>query len=294
MVRMSSGENRWTGVMIDSNGLILSTSKHLGYAPLADYVTVSGRSGQAWVIGRDDGLDIALYQVIGGERNFDAIPIAEVGAPPTDSGVIVLGYPAAANAPLDRREVRVLGMRTDLNTGARYLQIQSDVVTGTDGGGVFDNSGGLAGLRMTEEQLIEIGLGRPGEAYAVAASSLKDFIVPQLQGGAMVVTAKRAPGSQTQFPSFPNIFTGNITVNGAPAQAGAFPLYLRVTKQGLPDVWARATIGHGGIFQIAISAPDSYGGGIVEFWANRLRAAEPTTYTSGDFSLVNIDLTFSG
>ena len=293
MVRLSSGEKRWSGVMIDSEGLILSTSEHLGHAPLANYVTASGRPGQAWVVGRDDGLDIALYQVIGGESNFDAIPIAEADAPPTDSGIIVLGYPAAANAPLDKREVRVLGLRTDLNSGARYLQIQSEVVTGTEGGGVFDNSGGLAGLRMTEEQLIEIGLGRPGEAYAVVASSLRDFIVPQLQGGAMVVTATRPLGSATQFPSFPNVFTGNVTVNGAPAQAGAFPLYARLTRQGLPDVWARTVIGQGGIFQIAVSAPDSYGGGRVEFWGDRLRAAERGVYTSGGFFLVDVNLTFA-
>ncbi|MDE2765394.1 MAG: serine protease, partial [Chloroflexota bacterium] len=284
----------WSGVMIDSEGLILSTSKQLDYAPLADYVTASGRPGQAWVIGRDDGLDIALYQVIGGESNFDAVPISGADAPQTDTGVIVLGYPAAANSPLDRREERVLGLRTDLNSGARYIQIQSDVVAGTEGGGVFDNSGGLAGLRMTEEQLIEIGLGRPGEAYAVAASSLRDFIVPQLQGGVMVVTATLPLGSGTQFPSLPNVFTGNVTVNGAPAQAGVFPLYARLTKQGLPDVWVRTTIGQGGVFQIAISAPDSYGGGRVEFWGNRLRAAGRETYTAGGFFLVPVDLTFSG
>ena len=296
MVRLSSGENRWSGVMIDSEGLILSTSKHLGYAPLADYVTASGRSGQAWVIGRDDDLDIALCQVIGGERNFDAVGLSAADAPPppTDSAIVVLGYPAAANAPLDKREVRVLGLRTDLNSGARYLQVSTDIVLGTEGGGVFDNSGGLAGLRMTEEQLTAIGLGRPGEAYAVMASSLNDFIIPQLQRGTLVVKVTRLTGSATVFPSLPNIFTGNITVNGSPVQAGAFPLHARLTKQGLPDVWAPTIIGQGGIFQVAFSAPDSYDGGSVEFWANKLRAAERATYISGAFSLDAIDLTFSG
>ena len=294
MVRLSSGENRWTGVMIDSQGFILSTSKQLGQAPLADYVTASGRSGQAWIIGRDDTLDIGLYQVIGGESNFDAVAVSQMDAPQPDSDVVVLGYPAAsANAPLDRAQVRVLGIRTDLNSGARYVQIQSPIVIGTEGGGVFDNSGGLAGLRMTEEQLTALGLGRTGEAYAVLAGSLIDFIIPQLRGGVLVVDVPRPIGSDVQPPSLPNVFTGSIRVDGLPAQAGDFPLFVRLTKQGLPDIWARTAIGQGGSFQASISAPDSYGGGAVEFWGNRLRAAQQAAYASGGFSLVNIDLDFS-
>ncbi len=291
MVRVARGTLRWSGVMINADGRLLTTSRNLGAAPLVDVTMADGRVAQAWVAGRNDSLDIALLDVIESTGGFAFIPPGPGGTLDIDESVLVLGYPSGLNAPLDRRQARVLGIREDLNSRARYSQILVSQVAGTEGGGLFDVLGQLVGIRMTEEQMILLGLGRPGEVYALSADSLQGFVLRQLEEGISDIILSPSDINENTFPGLPNVFTGTVFEGTQPADPGSVPVYARVFKPGLPDIWTVAEIASGGAYQLSVNAGDDYQNATVEFWRDKKRAAVQRNYTNG-FATVALDLVY--
>ena len=270
---------------------MLTTSRNLGLAPLADFTTADGRTGRAWVVGRNDALDIALLVAVGTVGGFDFVPIGAGGGLTVDDPVLVLGYPQLLDAPLDRRQARILGIRSDLNSGARYAQLQVAAVAGTEGGGMFDTLGQLAGLRMTEEQMIRLGLGRGGEVYALASESLGGFILRQLEGGLSNILETGAGNDENAFPGLPAVYSGVVRDGGSVAVAGSARVHARVVRPGKPDLWYASDIFAGGMFQISVNAAAGYNNSTVEFWRDRQMAAETRDYSPG-FASITVHLNF--
>ena len=91
VVKLVAGTKTWTGLFVDSDkSRILTTSSSLGQSPLADFFTPSGSNGRAWVIGRDDDLDLALLEVISPGEVYSSFNLIETGDPELDKTFILL------------------------------------------------------------------------------------------------------------------------------------------------------------------------------------------------------------
>jgi S1-C subfamily serine protease len=279
--------------MIDPEGLILTTSRNLGSAPIANFTTQDGKSGVGWVVGRNDTMDVALLEVQGTSGPFSFVSLSTDQVPANDAELITMQYGATPGSALDRRVARVLGSRPDLNTGIRYVQVQVAPASGAEGGALIDNSAELRGLRMTEAQMIALGLGRAGEVYMMASDALAASLIPSLESGVNIVLPQPTTGGEDPNsgpPPLPAIFRGSVTVNGAPPAANT-RIYARVSKAGLPDAWFSYVLqaDSPGFYVLAIGVTNgSYTGGSVDFWYQAQKATQTQVYNPGGNTTVNL------
>ena len=294
LVRLSRGATRWTGVIIDATGLILTTSRNLGAAPVTEFMTAGGIAGQAWVVGRDDRNDLALLRITSPVQTYTALSLATGTAIQIDEELATLAFSDSAVAPLDKQNTRVVGVRQDLNTGISYLQIQATAQAGAEGGVLIDREGRIRGLRMTETHMTNIGLGRAGEVYAMGASALSGTFLSRLMAGytdvlppETSVSSGTDPGGP---PPIPCVFHGDLTVGGA-SPSTPVRLYVQISKAGLPDLWFSREVKPEAqgeyLIAVGITAP-GYEGATATFWITAKRAVQTDTYTPGAQRMVNL------
>ena len=280
MVKITVAGTSWTGVMIDSRGLILTPSSNLGTAPVAAFITRNGSNGRAWVVGRDDNLDLALLEVINPGQEFDAITIFEGNAPGREAELAMLQFPSAGTV-LNTRNTQVVGSRQDI-TGIDYIQLQAFPTAGSQGGAIIDNLGRLRALRMADAHIFRLGIGRAGETWGIDGKALSQLVVPQLQSGVSVINAP-PDGRCTnigRLPGIPAIFKGDIMASGVPVAEGARP-YARVTLSG-KELWFSQIIGNAGRYFITISiCGTTFNNANVDFWLNAEQAPQTSIYVAG-------------
>ncbi len=302
MVLIQSGVTQWSGVMVDSAGLIFTTSINLGSAPLVDFTTLGGITGRAWVTGRDDSRDVALLEIINLQGPYPSLPITAASVPPVDEEFLLLGFPASRGGTLDRRQTKTVGVRQDFNTSIRYLQLDAGPLGGAEGSGLVDRHGVLRGLRMDESHMIALGFGRVGEVYAMAVDGMA-LLLSQLRSGALKECQSTTPAlgdSPGAPPAISPQYAGAIFIGGAAPPDGTL-MYSRVIKAGLPDWWVCISfplaIGAPGNYSIAAGGSGEYNGGTVEFWTNGEKALQTSTYSTIPVDplrpVVVLNLTFS-
>jgi hypothetical protein len=282
LVRLTSGNRNWNGVMIDGSGLILTASRNLGSAPLTDFRTFDGQTGTAWVVGRDDDFGVALLRVTNANGTYAFTPIAAVGAPQVDQDLYLLNFNTAGNT-IEKRASRVLGVRPDLTTGLRYVQIQAPSGAAGEGGLLIDAQGQFRGLRMPEQYMIRIELGQPGEVYGVDANGLANQLLPRLNDQVVIIRDDTTPSDETPGapPQLPAVFHGSATLAGSPMPAGT-RIYARLVQSGQPDLWfTQQTTSAGSYAVIAAVLVGGYSGATVEFWSGAQKATQTTTFQPG-------------
>lgn len=267
--------------MIAESGLILSTSRNLGGSPIVEFFTRSGSNGRAWVVGRNDDIGLALFEVIDPAQSFDFVEVAPRPVPQVGEELALLQYPSAGTT-LDRRAARVVGVRQDFNTGIFYAQLQDLSVAGAEGGALVDAAGALRGIRMGEQQMVDLGLGRLGEVYAMDVGALSTLVLPQLQTGVSIIKFSSLGGSSPGAPPpIPAIFVGDIAIAGVPAEAGV-RLYARAFKSSQPDIWFSTEIADTGRYVLTMSIfVSGYSNANIEFWLDAKQAPQTSLYTPG-------------
>ena len=180
VVRLVNGDRQWTGVMIDESGLILTTSRNLGFASMATFFTNSGLSGQAWVLGRIDDLDFALLEAIDPPEVFDFLEVGQLFPPAEGEGLALLKFPGAST--VIEKTSRVDGLLHDLDTGLEYIQLRASDADGGEGAVLIDHTGRLHGIRMDNAHF-----GLPGEVFAITIESLSRVVLPALKAGLKII-----------------------------------------------------------------------------------------------------------
>ncbi len=289
VVRLVSAARQWTGVMIAESGLILTTSSNLGSAPMADFFTDSGVSGQAWVLGRDDNLDFALLQVVDAAEAFEFREVAVQIPPAVGADLALLQFPGAGSV-IDKKPTRVAGARQDFNTGLSYIQLQAIDMDGAEGAALIDNTGTLQGIRMDATQIRKLGFARPGEVYAITAESLSGVVLPRLETGVTIIN-KLDPNdgsAPTSRPGFPAIFKGEIKFGGEPAPIGSI-LYARVSRAGRIDVWLSRELVVEGRYLLPVAvAGAGYSDADVHFFLLATQADQSARFKAGSSSELNL------
>ncbi len=290
MVKLTVGDENWTGVMIDSAGKILTTAANLGQSPVADFVTPGGSTGQAWVIGRDDDLDMALLGVVSPSQVYDVVLIESSAIPQVGDELGVLQY-LGVSSTLNRQTTIVAGSRQDLNTGLQFVQLRTQHAPGSEGGAVVDRYGQLRGIRMEQQHISDLGIGFPGESWAITVDGLLNVVIPRLESGVIDIDKTAGSGcSPGLFPPIPATYRGDVTIGGQPAPVGS-RLYAKVSKRGLPDQWFSEQIVTEGKYLITIGVCQSgFANAPVEFWMNG--SASPTMSTWVPATPFSVDLAF--
>ena len=275
-VRLTAEGDVWTGVVIPGNR-ILTTSHDIKNAPVVDFVTGNGTTGQAWVLGVDDRLGLALLQILGGVTPV-AIPLSGEAAAEGQS-LALLHYTGLGRA-LETRNTQITGSTTDLNSQIRYLQLQTAPLEGAQGGPLVDLSNGtLRGIRMEPDHAPGLGIGNTSFVYAMSSRDIAGTVIPALEMGVFLKrppSISEGPGPQ---PVLPQVYNGSVQRGSVDAPAGN-RLYARLIKSGKPDVWYTATLLEPGMYILNVAAPDpgGYSGGTMEFWMDAVKATDTATY----------------
>jgi hypothetical protein len=284
MVKLTAGSNQWSGVMIESSGIIVTTSLALGSSPLASFRTFDGSTGQAWVVGRDDNLDLAVLEVINAAQTFDAISMHTGDLPDRNEPLVLMHYGVNSVTP-DKASSGLVGSRQDTITGIDYLQLSGFSAGNEQGGAAIDANGVLRGLRMDSDRMIQIGIGRIGEVWAMDAFALSSAMVPRLKAGVSVILG--TDGKCTELgapPPIPAIFKGDITVGGSPLAIGQ-RVYARVTATATgKELWFSSIVVTAGRYFITVSICDpsfnttSSNTSVVDFWFDANATSTTSVY----------------
>ena len=294
-VRLEANEKVWTGILISAEGEILTTSEALGSAPLVSFQLdaqnqTSGKSGEAWVIGRDDEAGLALLKPIDPTPPYDFIQLS--AQPPTIGDLLGLLQYSTFSPSIDTRETTVSGYKPGV-LGFSYMQIRAADNSTSDGAMLINREGKVQGVRMPSHWLLQNQIANPGEVYAVDAAQVGSSTIPSLRTGLFRIDPTPPSSDIETIPVIPVIFNGNITIDGVDASVGT-PVYARLRKAGLPDHWIDDFVSDSGFYLLNVSAPsNSYNGAIVEFWANAKLAEQRGTYDDQTQSnVVPLNLTF--
>lgn len=290
MVKLTAGSSQWSGVMIDPSGRIVTTSINLGTAPLVSFRTLDGATGQAWVVGRDDNLDLAVLEVLNPGQQFASVEVSNE-EPPNRNENLVLMHFRTNGVVTEKFNSAVVGSRQDAITGISYLQLQGFSVGDEDGGAVFDALGRLRGLRMDSDRMISIGIGRIGEVWAMDSFALASSMIPRLQAGISIINS--TAGQCTDLgapPPIPAIYKGDVSIGGTPAAIG-LRMYARTTKTSTgEELWFSQPIANVGRYFLTISICDAtFANGVVDFWLNSVPSPTTSVYTPSGTLVNNLD-----
>ena len=281
-------ETAWTGAVVSENGEILTTSESLGEAPFVEIRLWDGTRGQACVTGRDDDIGLALLEpLIEPPRAYDYLALS--GEPPSVGQELELFQHARLSPVLYQRATKVAGYRS-MGDGYGYILWNAAGDTIADGAVLLDESGRMAGMRMSWLWLLRNRMTNPGEFVAIDAWGIASAL-PALRSGRMHILP--APSSPDHVPpSLPVLFHGEVTIDGAPAPAGTV-VYAKVTWEGEEDYWQSILLGMTGEYVFPVS---TYAGvrseGVVEFWVDCKRSLTTGAYEYPPFKAIERDLAF--
>jgi S1-C subfamily serine protease len=180
----SFGGGTGSGVVIDTEGHILTNNHVVGESAILNVTLLDGTGGSATVVGRDIGNDLAVLKA---DIPADKLVPAKLG----DSEqvrigelVIAVGNPFRIEGTVTEGIVSGLG-RSLQGTGGRQMRelIQADAAInpGNSGGGLFNARGELIGITTAIENptndRVFIGIG-----YAVPINTATRFL-PQMLAG---------------------------------------------------------------------------------------------------------------
>jgi S1-C subfamily serine protease len=154
-LNFGSGEAAGTGMIISSDGLIL-TNNHVVEESTSIEVTVesTGKTYKANVVGTDKTKDVAILQLVGAS-NLSTVKFASSEAVKVGQAIHSVGN-AEGTGDLVTAKGTVgavnqnLSIQSDFSTEGENLtgliQLNSDVVSGDSGGPLFDSSGKVIGI----------------------------------------------------------------------------------------------------------------------------------------------------
>ena len=241
------------------------------------------------MVGRDDNLDLAVLEVINAGQSFTSIAMHTGNPPERGENLVMMHYQATGFAP-DKFNSSVVGSRQDAITGIDYLQMSGFSAGGEQGGAVADANGILRGLRMDSDRMIDIGIGRIGEVWAMDAFALSSAMVPRLKAGISIIST--TDGRCTELgapPPIPAVFKGDITMGGVNLAVGQ-RVYARITKTSTgQELWFSQVIVNEGRYFITVSICDtSFNGGVMDFWFSAGSTATRSSYNPGTIQTNNL------
>ena len=223
-----------SGVLISSDGKVL-TAAHV--VQTADVATVEFSDGQeitAHVIGSDVQSDVALLQLKEIPRGVAPATIGDSDKVEVGDEIFVIGAPYGISQTLSVGHLsgRHRLNRNDQTTSVEFLQTDASINTGNSGGPMFDMQGNVIGI--VSSIMTHTG-GSEGLAFATAANTAKQLLLqrnPFWSGiDGLVVTGAMAKA--LNLPQSTGVLVQRIGDGSIGSQLGINPGTLRATIRGM-------------------------------------------------------------
>jgi len=207
--RSNSETNLGSGVIIGSEGYILTNQHVVDGADEILILLADGRGSQAVLIGQDKDTDIAILQVPISE--LTGFKIAQL--PPLKVGDVVL----AIGNPLNVGQTVTMGIvsatgrnRIGLNTFENFIQTDAAINLGNSGGALVNANGELIGINTA---ILSQSVGAQGIGFAIPISMALDIMDQIIEFGE--VTRGWLGVEGTEITTQAALATGNPTIRGA-------------------------------------------------------------------------------
>ncbi|MBI4329469.1 MAG: trypsin-like peptidase domain-containing protein [Chloroflexi bacterium] len=278
-VRVMAGEKRGSGIIVDSDGSILTLSSIVAKGGPLTVLLPSGQLADARLVGLDERVGVAQLKVE--QSGLSTVILAESGAALLGSPVTALGYAEVSpgQAVVTATRGFVSALLPDPSLGGILAITDAPAIEGLLGGPLVDASFKVVGLIVTP--------GSGGRTRALLTSSFLSSL-PQLKLGARYyrpTPLTSFPPNEGEIAPFPHVFLkGSVTINGRPAPNGT-PIVAKVQDYVSSEVKTK----DGGYSLLVVQVPyRSYAGKPIEFYVDGFRVEKTVNY-AGD-TLQPLDL----
>lgn len=194
-----------SGIVIESNGYVLTNAHVVSGVNSATIKFANGQSYSGTVTGRDENIDLALLKV--NAINLTPATLGNSDFIEQGDPVFTFGYPLGIEGDVAFKD-GTLSRRQKID-GATYLEISAQILPGNSGGPLINQSGEVIGVNTLARGAGKIGGVLIGETlkYAIPINVAKNLI-PELKNGKNVVIPKSAyiPPTPSTPIIPPNIF----------------------------------------------------------------------------------------
>lgn len=241
-----------SGIVIESNGYILTNAHVVSGVNSATIKFANGQSYSGTIVGRDENIDLALLKA--SAINLTPATLGNSDFIEQGDPVFTFGYPLGIEGDVAFKD-GTLSRRQKID-GATYLEISAQILPGNSGGPLVNQSGEVIGVNTLALGASKIGGVLIGETlkYAIPINIAKDLIA-ELKNGRNVVIPKlsiKVPApSPTPNPSQPiippSVFTPIPEAKPEPVRTTISNIVAKEESYGVVISWdSNKSTGYGG------------------------------------------------
>ena len=169
-------EGLGSGVLIDSDGLVLTNAHVVADAQIVHVRTPEGDDIAARVVGADPDTDLAVVR-ISDATGLEPAPLGDSDKARVGDWVLAIGNPLGLHHTVTAGIISAKA-RGD-GSGLEFLQTDAAINPGNSGGPLFDLSGSVVGINTA---ILTESRGNVGLNFAIPVNTVKDML-PQLRSG---------------------------------------------------------------------------------------------------------------
>ncbi len=182
-VFIETKEGAGSGMILDSNGYILTNAHVLWDVSIAKVKLSHGKSFSAEVVGRDEIVDLAILKIIG--SNFPFVTLGNSDAVAQGDDVFTLGYPFGLEGDVSFKEGTI--SRRISSDDVTYLETSAEIHPGNSGGPLVNKYGEVVGINTASYGQIIDGVA-VGETIKLAIPiNVAKMLISQLKAGRNIV-----------------------------------------------------------------------------------------------------------
>lgn len=226
-VRAERGRGEGSGVVLSTDGLIITNSHVVGMAAQGGRIEVrfdNGTTAPATIVGTDPATDIAVIKAetsapltpiaLGTSANLnEGQAVAAVGSPLGLSGTVTTGIVSALDRP-----VRAGGAQSDQSTVIDAIQTDAAVNPGNSGGALVNMNGELIGINSAIASMGQGTSGSIGLGFAIPVDQARRIADQLIKQG--YATRAVLGVSVSDSPEGEGSLVRSVESGGPAAQAG--------------------------------------------------------------------------
>lgn len=186
VVYIESDAGTGSGMIIGSDGFVLTNAHVVQNSATAQITLSSGSVYLASVVGRDENIDLAILKI--NAQNLLKIEFGDSNTIKQGDEVFTLGYPFGIKGDVSFKEGTI--SRKIVDGVNSYLETSAEIHPGNSGGPLVDASGNVVGVNSASfgQSIKGIAVGETIK-FAIPINVAKNLI-PELKAGRQVIVPK--------------------------------------------------------------------------------------------------------
>ena len=178
--RNPRGSGLGSGVVVSSDGYVLTNHHLIEGADQVQVALSDGRKASARIVGTDPETDLAVLRI-----RLENLPVIEFGEPSglrVGDPVLAIGNPFGVGLTVTQGIVSALGRRQlNINTFENFIQTDAAINPGNSGGALVDTRGKLVGINTVIYS--RDGGGNLGIGFAISADMAQQVMQSLIKNG---------------------------------------------------------------------------------------------------------------